>query len=848
MYNASNAFWYLYAYTYKASNAFWYLRIHIQNMAEIEELELDIELEKENVLGYEFEGCTPLPPINTLIVIETGTRFCSMAIAIHFVERYALQNHFAVYKHKSETFPDGTSRKRVFKCDLGGRYNEKVSRPILGKSKNKGSKKQGCMWQININVRKSSPIATVTLFNNEHNHEISKETIQFATSYRSFSEEITEQIKFYVMYGRCDATTIRNLLQPKYPDRVFLTQDLGNAIQKIKRENGLKTGDTSSLLTKLLELQASNPAWFVKPLLDETSNRLISIFWMSPEQRDRWIKFHDIIIHDNTAKTNKYNYPLSLFILIDNCNKSRLAAQAFVQDERQETYEWVLRCCLEACEIPPLAFVTDGDPAMIAAAAKIFSETNHMQCLFHIYQNLSKNLRPCLGHAYQEFLKDFRSIQQSYCESVFKRRSQGLAEKYAPGAKYITGLLNKKHTWVKCFTSRQFTAGTQSTQRVESENALIQKAIQSSFSLFEVQEVIEKRLEFESINSMYSIWKASTLQYMQPFIIQTFFSSIDGTLKKYLTQPIHDANYKQMCQSVCYRAHQIQISEASTSDDDSFEPFFDKEDNSETFVEADEDRELNLQSLIATIDSSDIVEIWKITRYNYPKCYQYVILLNTGEHLCTCYMLITHGVVCRHFFKIFTESSRAYFHLTLIPCRWYKNEYISSIGDYSEEAVISNCSNNDTLAFSLKYTMNRHSEEHERISQNQFKFGVLMGEAKKAIQFAIQDDDEELIQFIKDFNQRKEDQRSIEQRIEQRRQQERLVNTDGALINSDQVLDPLKHQSKGRPPAKRLKSSIESGSKSNSKGKKGELTSDGSRRCGLCGKSGHYRSTCPLKD
>ena len=52
------------------------------------------------------------------------------------------------------------------------------------------------------------------------------------------------------------------------------------------------------------------------------------------------------------------------------------------------------------------------------------------------------------------------------------RRSKGQVEKYAAGKKYITTmLLNRKHTWVKCFASRHFTAGTQSTQCVESENA-----------------------------------------------------------------------------------------------------------------------------------------------------------------------------------------------------------------------------------------------------------------------------------------------------------------------------------------------------------------------------------------
>lgn len=86
------------------------------------------------------------------------------------------------------------------------------------------------------------------------------------------------------MYGQCDAGTIQNLPQPKYPNCMFLTQDLGNTIQKIKRDKGLNLGDAAALLNKLLELQTNDPAWFVKPLIDDTNNRLIGIFWMSPEQ------------------------------------------------------------------------------------------------------------------------------------------------------------------------------------------------------------------------------------------------------------------------------------------------------------------------------------------------------------------------------------------------------------------------------------------------------------------------------------------------------------------------------------------------------------------------------------
>ena len=235
----------------------------------------------ENILGSEFKDCVgSLPHINTPIELKVGTRFYSLPIAIHFIEQYVIQNNFAIFKHKSEKFLDSTCRKKVFKCDLGGRYTQKLSRPILDKMRIKGSKKQECMWQINITQPLNSSIVTITQFHPDHNHEISTKTLQFAPAYRAFTQDIMEQIEYYVVHGRCDASTIRNLLQPKYPDRTFLTQDLGNAIQRIKRERGISLGDVASLLLKLLDLQSNDRRWFVKPLLDETSNRLIGVFWV----------------------------------------------------------------------------------------------------------------------------------------------------------------------------------------------------------------------------------------------------------------------------------------------------------------------------------------------------------------------------------------------------------------------------------------------------------------------------------------------------------------------------------------------------------------------------------------
>ncbi|CAG8615644.1 1613_t:CDS:2 [Funneliformis mosseae] len=90
-----------------------------------------------------------------------------------------------------------------------------------------------------------------------------------------------------------------------------------------------------------------------------------------------------------------------------------------------------------------------------------------------------------------------------------------------------------------------------------------------------------------------------------------------------------------MCQSVYYRVHQVQFFEISVSNDSSFEPFFDKvEDSAESPIKADEDWKLDLKSLIS---------------------------INT-------YALV----------------------LYLSLMHWYKDEYINSSDTYSSETIISN--------------------------------------------------------------------------------------------------------------------------------------------------------------
>ncbi|CAG8807638.1 34288_t:CDS:2, partial [Racocetra persica] len=59
-------------------------------------------------------------------------------------------------------------------------------------------------------------------------------------------------------------------------------------------------------------------------------------------------EFGESIGHNNTAGTNRYNMPLSLFVAQDNNMQSCIIAQAFVSNETAETYQWVLKMTKKA--------------------------------------------------------------------------------------------------------------------------------------------------------------------------------------------------------------------------------------------------------------------------------------------------------------------------------------------------------------------------------------------------------------------------------------------------------------------------------------------------------------------
>lgn len=108
-----------------------------------------------------------------------------------------------------------------------------------------------------------------------------------------------------------------------------------------------------------------------------------------------------VISMDCTYKTNQYGLPLLDIVGLASTGQTCYIAFAFVQDEKEDSYEIILRCLAEAYDSLDLAYprtiLTDKERALIKAIKTVFPGTKTISCIWHIEMNLLKKARPLLS-------------------------------------------------------------------------------------------------------------------------------------------------------------------------------------------------------------------------------------------------------------------------------------------------------------------------------------------------------------------------------------------------------------------------------------------------------------------
>jgi hypothetical protein len=89
-----------------------------------------------------------------------------------------------------------------------------------------------------------------------------------------------------------------------------------------------------------------------------------------------------------------------------------LFAIALASKETTSDYEWQYDMWIKSVGISPRLIFTDADPRATAAVSRGLHLALHLWCLWHIHQNLRKNLDILLGKEYPKFVLDFIRCQQ----------------------------------------------------------------------------------------------------------------------------------------------------------------------------------------------------------------------------------------------------------------------------------------------------------------------------------------------------------------------------------------------------------------------------------------------------
>lgn len=181
----------------------------------------------------------------------------------------------------------------------------------------------------------------------------------------------------------------------------IVKKDIYNMRSKLNSETS-----SSEMFNFLDSLQSKG--YIVRFEVNE-KNQLKSLFFCHEDSIVDARRMPESIIIDATYKTN--NHKLTFVNVVGTSSTSKdgkrgtlltfAIAGAWVSNELGGTYDWVLKELKDAIWPSdgnfkaPDVIVTDNDAALKNAVEKVFPESHHLLCYWHLGNNFETNLRPC---------------------------------------------------------------------------------------------------------------------------------------------------------------------------------------------------------------------------------------------------------------------------------------------------------------------------------------------------------------------------------------------------------------------------------------------------------------------
>ena len=262
----------------------------------------------------------------------------------------------------------------------------------------------------------------------------------------------------------------------------YKTKDVQNLRTKINREV------TGSDMTKTFEYfrkrKTEDPTFYYRFQVDENL-KVKNLFWKEGISLNWFSEFGDCVSFDTTYMTNKYNLPFAPFVGITGHGHTCLFGCAFLSDETTETFKWVFETFLDSMGGKhPRSIITDQDKAMKAAIEKVFPNSKHRNCFFHIKSKCyNKNLKCfAFNKGLPEMFEDI--VNYSVTEEEFETLWQKITYDFKlENNKYFTKMWNMRKRFIPVYFKNEFFPFIQSTGRSEGTNARFKDNVGPTYNI-----------------------------------------------------------------------------------------------------------------------------------------------------------------------------------------------------------------------------------------------------------------------------------------------------------------------------------------------------------------------------
>ncbi|KAI8347017.1 hypothetical protein B0O80DRAFT_430473 [Mortierella sp. GBAus27b] len=174
-----------------------------------------------------------------------------------------------------------------------------VKHKDLFKWREKSSIRTNCKFRVNIISDKSSPWL-ISRIVDKHNHPMFRGVEEHSRSAQKLDSDMLSTLKDF-SYAGLRMTEARKMLQSKYPTRYFHGKTIRNIMNRVRADISNHLSNRAMELTQLLKELARNEDWFVATDISKIDGRLNRVFWMDPEQRCLYRRYHDVVLNNTTA-------------------------------------------------------------------------------------------------------------------------------------------------------------------------------------------------------------------------------------------------------------------------------------------------------------------------------------------------------------------------------------------------------------------------------------------------------------------------------------------------------------------------------------------------------------------